>query len=340
MRCRNILSCWTAKAWTLVLLSLLGFISFSVNAHESRPAYLEIGEAEAGILNINWTRPLRDERALNIHPVFPVTCSTKGTGSRYQIEGLLHERWLLDCGEAELIGKQVSISGLENTISDVLLRFQRLDGSSHVQVLDSKNPTFVFPSGKIADTNVAPYYFSAGVKHILHGNDHLLFVFALLLLISGFWQVIKTITAFTLAHSFSLMAAVLGYVHIPSTPVEAVIALSIMFLAGELLRSNERSISRRWPWLIAAVFGLVHGLGFAGALSEIGLPEGEIPLALFMFNIGVEAGQVLFIIVATGMLVLLAKIMQQSFNKVEFVSTYAIGSIAAFWLIERVSNFY
>ena len=138
--------------------------------------------------------------------------------------------------------------------------------------------------------------------HILSGADHLLFVLGLLLLIQGFWNLVKTITAFTLAHSISLMAAILGKVHVPSTPVEAVIALSIMFLACELLRSDSQSFSRRLPWLIAAVFGLVHGLGFAGGLSEIGLPQGDIPLALFMFNIGVEAGQIVFVTLAITLL--------------------------------------
>ncbi len=327
-------------ARTLLYLVCLFLYSTYCHAHESRPAYLEIDEKASNVLFINWTRPVRDELALNIHPVFPAACVSEGVISRYELSGVMHERWKLDCSEGGLRGKNISISGFESTISDVLLRFQGLDSRTHTKVLDSSDSVFLFPDETSVVVNVAPYYLKSGVRHILDGNDHLIFVFALLLLIKGFWRVIKTITAFTLAHSISLIAAVLGYVHVPSTPVEAVIALSIMFLACELLRGDQQNLSRKFPWLIAAAFGLIHGLGFAGALSEIGLPETEIPLALFMFNVGVELGQLLFIFVVIAVFAILAKFMQQSFNKVEFVSSYVIGSVGAFWFIERVSDFY
>ncbi|MFT5133353.1 MAG: hydrogenase/urease accessory protein HupE [Gammaproteobacteria bacterium] len=324
----------------LLFITLLLASSPQISAHESRPAYLDIKEESPGILYVNWTRPTRDDLALNIHPVLPEDCDSKEERAVYQLQGLLHERWVLDCGENGLTGKQIGISGLSNTISDVLLRFQTVDGKTHVAVLDTKNPVFIVSLDAVAVTNIAAYYFKLGLKHISSGADHLLFVLGLLLLINGFWKIIKTITAFTLAHSISLFAAILGYVHVPSTPVEAVIALSIMFLACELLRVNVRSLSKRLPWLIAAVFGLVHGLGFAGGLFEIGLPEGDIPLALFMFNVGVEAGQLLFVVAATGVLQVLRKFLLSWYDTIEKTTSYVMGSIAAFWLIERVSGFY
>lgn len=328
------------NTWQVLFVVLCFVSSFKVIGHESRPAYLEINEQSPGLLQINWTRPIRDGRALNIHPVFPVICRPLQSVSRYQLAGLIHERWILDCSEAPLPGQSLSIFGLNNTISDVLLRFQREDGSHYMQVIDKERPDFMFPAVREPVTNITVHYFYLGVEHIAEGVDHLLFVFALLLLINGLWNLIKTITAFTLAHSITLAAAVLGYVHVPSGPVEAVIALSIVFLACELLRADRHSISRRWPWLIAIVFGLVHGLGFAGALSEIGLPEGDIPLALLMFNLGVEFGQVMFVIFALAVLTLLRQFLREKLNRVEFIGSYAVGGVAAFWLVERVAGFY
>jgi hydrogenase/urease accessory protein HupE len=339
-RIRQLFTWSLKKVAQLFTINLLALFAFAAAAHESRPAYLEISASGQSVLTINWTRPVLEGRVLQIHPVFPDTCKGQGGYNSYQMAGLLHERWLLECADEDLINQKIAITGFANTITDVLLRFQARDGRTHVKLLDITDPVFLIPAETAAVENVAPYYFRTGIQHILEGNDHLLFVLALLLLLNGFWLVIKTITAFTLAHSISLAAAVLGYVHVPSTPVEAVIALSIMFVACELLRDDNRSLSRRLPWLIAAVFGLVHGLGFAGALAEIGLPEDEIPLALFMFNIGVEAGQVMFIILASVILLLLRRVMQTSYQQLEKISSYGIGSIGAFWLIERISNFY
>ena len=183
-------------------------------------------------------------------------------------------------------------------------------------------------------------YFLLGVEHILLGIDHLLFVLALLLLVPGLRMLFWTITSFTLAHSVTLAAATLGFVNFPSRPVEAIIALSILFVASEIIRwrQGHPGISRRWPWLVAFVFGLLHGFGFAGALSEIGLPEHAIPLALLFFNLGVEAGQLLFI---AG--VLLIWLFLKRLNWPEWswrMPAYAIGTVAAFWTIERVLSFW
>ncbi len=309
-------------------------------AHDARPAHLEIVEVLTGQLEIDWTRPVRNGRALDIHPVFPQKCNLKGLHRAFQLQGVLHESWQLDCGTDELSGEEITVSGLHNVISDVLLRFRDYRGKEHIRILDNQEPVFTVSAENSTVLNIISYYFRLGVMHILTGSDHLLFVLGLLLLIQGFWRLIKTITAFTLAHSVTLAAAILGYVHVPSTPVEAVIALSIVFLACELLRRNPDSMTLKTPWLIAAVFGLVHGLGFAGGLTEIGLPEREIPMALLMFNLGVEVGQLSFIMIVVCLLSILRWVKLEWDPILEKATSYAIGSIGALWLIERVSNFY
>jgi hydrogenase/urease accessory protein HupE len=188
---------------------------------------------------------------------------------------------------------------------------------------------------------VAGDYWLMGTIHILEGADHLLFVFALLLIVTGLMSLFKAITAFTVAHSITLGLATLGMIHLPPAPTEAIIALSIVFLAGEIIhkRQGRMGITERWPWVIAFVFGLFHGLGFAGALSEIGLPQHEVPLALLMFNVGVETGQLLFIAVVVSVIALLKRLPvalpQASWRLVP----YGIGSVAAYWTIDRVVSF-
>jgi hypothetical protein len=194
-------------------------------------------------------------------------------------------------------------------------------------------------------------YLVLGVEHILFGVDHLLFVLALLILVKGWRKLIGTITAFTVAHSITLAAATLGFVHVPSKPVEATIALSIVFVACEIVhrRQGRSELTETWPWIIAFSFGLLHGLGFAGALREVGLPQNAIPLALLFFNVGVELGQLLFISFVMAVIAVAvygarklsrSNVTQQSaFAWCENVSAYAIGAVAAFWLIERTLSF-
>ncbi len=323
--------------FTALLLCLS--LSPSLNAHESRPAHLEIRQAPAGILAVNWTRPVRNQRVLPLHPIFPADCKVVGTVAPYPLQGLLHQRWTLDCGESPLPGRRIAVAGLKAGISDVLLRFQSQDGASHTALLNRKNPAFVLPEESASAPDSKPYYLRLGVEHILGGPDHLLFVLLLLLLLRGLGALIKTITAFTLGHSITLAASVLGWVHFPAAPVEALIALSIVLLARELLRGNEGSLTKRRPWLLAALFGLVHGLGFAGALAEIGLPETDIPMALLLFNVGVELGQLLFIILALLLIRLLQRLFVDGLAGLGLVTSYSAGGSAAFWLIERVVGF-
>jgi hydrogenase/urease accessory protein HupE len=225
-------------------------------------------------------------------------------------------------------------------LTDALVRISFLDGTTFVRRLTPQEPAVRIPERQ-SGWSVAEVYFKLGVEHILLGIDHLLFVLALMLITRGTWLLIKTVTAFTVAHSITLAAATLGYVHVPSAPVEAAIALSIVFVAVEIVRASEGRISltARLPWVVAFTFGLLHGLGFAGALSEIGLPEGHIPLALLFFNVGVEIGQLLFIGLIVAATALIGRIRVAWPRWAGLAAPYAIGSIAMFWVFERVAEF-
>jgi hydrogenase/urease accessory protein HupE len=240
-----------------------------------------------------------------------------------------------------LTGSIVNIDGLESTFTDVLLRLERANGVEITHRLTPAAPSYVFEAepgyGQVAWT-----YFVLGVEHILLGIDHLLFVLALLIVVTGWRKLVGTITAFTVAHSITLALAALGFVHVPGPPVEAIIALSIVLVAGEIIhgRQGNPGLTARLPWIVAFTFGLLHGFGFAGALADIGLPQSSIPLALFTFNIGVEAGQLLFV---GAMLVLswFTRRIQPSPPEWAWrTPTYVIGGLAAYWVIERVVGFW
>ena len=224
-------------------------------------------------------------------PASAQLCDAKAEPSRTIEGGAFLERWTAVC-EGGLAGQVVNVEGLRVTLTDVLARIEYRNGTVEIARLTPEAPTFA-PAGTQSGFKVVATYFRLGVDHILFGFDHLLFVLALLLLVSDLWMLVKTITAFTLAHSITLSGAALGYLSLPQQPVEAVIALSIAFVASELIlvRPNERRLSERSPWIIALAFGLLHGFGFAGALKEIGLPQADVPLALLAFNLGVEAGR-------------------------------------------------
>ena len=207
-------------------------------------------------------------------------------------------------------------------------------------MLRSNSPRWTVPAQAKA-WSVAGSYWQIGTIHILEGFDHLLFVLALILIVPGWWLLLKAITAFTAAHSITLALATLGLVNIPGPPTEAVIALSILFLAVEIIHSREGrvTLTEGAPWLVSLSFGLVHGLGFAGALSEVGLPQNDIPLALLMFNIGVETGQLLFVFVVVVIKEILCRLAVDWPAGSWRVLPYAIGGTASFWVIERVANF-
>jgi hypothetical protein len=229
-------------------------------------------------------------------------------------------------------------------MTDVLVRIENVDGTTQVARLVPSNTAFVVQAAP-SSLEVAATYLRLGVEHILLGVDHLLFVLALLFLVRGWRRVLGTITAFTVAHTVTLAAATLGYVHVPGKPVEAAIALSIVFVAAEIVhgRQGRPGVTQRWPWIVAFTFGLLHGLGFAGALSEVGLPPSAIPLALLCFNVGVEIGQLLFVALAAIILFAWRRAEpepESTAGKLETAAAYTIGTVAACWVIERTAAFW
>jgi hypothetical protein len=320
---------------------LLGSFASHAEAHRLQPAYLEINEQTTGTFNILWKRPLVGNKPMNIYPQLPVGCSNLTEPVLRPSQSAAIERWLVDCGENGMINETIVIDGLSATQTDTLLRIELADRSMHTTVLRPDSPSFVVPEMP-SKTKVAGSYLGLGIEHILGGFDHLLFVLGLLLIVRSSMILIKTISAFTLAHSVTLAMAALGFVHVPQTPVEAVIALSILFLATELSKQHrgEIGLTSRAPWLVAMSFGLLHGFGFAGALSEIGLPQTDIPLALLFFNVGVEVGQLMFVaaVLAVTWMIHKAKVKWPAWT--EQMPAYAIGSLAAFWFIQRTVSFW
>jgi hydrogenase/urease accessory protein HupE len=327
----------------IVCLAALFLVSFAslVQAHRLQPAYLEINEQTAGTFNILWKRPLAGNMPMNIYPLLPAGCSNLTEPVLRPSQSGSIERWLADCGESGLTDQTIVIDGLEATVTDTLLRIELADGTMHTTVLRPDSPSFLVPA-KPSKLKIAGSYLTLGVEHILGGFDHLLFVLGLLLIVQSTLLLLETITAFTLAHSVTLAMAALGFVRVPQTPVEAVIALSILFLATELSRQirGEMGLTSRAPWLVALCFGLLHGFGFAGALTEIGLPQTDIPLALFFFNVGVEAGQLLFVAGVLLVTWLMKKMKFRWTDWAEQIPAYAIGSLAAFWFIQRTLSFW
>jgi len=321
-------------------LVLLALLTETAVAHESRPAYLSITEVEAGQYDLTWKVPRRGELIMPLYVHLPEYCTDLTPLGQYFSPGAMIVRRSVDCGETGMQGGEVSIDGLSGTITDALARVSLLNGQTQTVILRPENPVFTVAEQQLAwDVFVA--YLILGAEHILFGIDHLLFVLGLLLIVRGVALLIKTITAFTLAHSITLGLAALGFVRVPQAPVEAVIALSILFLATELVRQRhgETGLAERYPWLVALSFGLLHGFGFAGALSEVGLPQTDIPLALFSFNVGVEVGQLLFVGAALIMIRLLAHLRLDWPDWAKLVPAYSIGSLAAFWCIQRVAAF-
>jgi hydrogenase/urease accessory protein HupE len=327
----------------VILLIFLILFSFTttVDAHRLQPAYLEINEQSTGKFSILWKRPLVGSRAMNIYPKLPSSCTNLTEPVIQPLASGAVERWLVDCGSSGMINETINIEGLSATQTDALLRVQLIDGSMRTTVLRPDSPSFLIPE-KASKPKIAGSYLLLGIEHILGGFDHLLFVLGLLLIVRSTMLLIKTITSFTLAHSVTLAMATLGFVHVPQAPVEAVIALSIIFLATELSKQHrgETGLTTKAPWLVALCFGLLHGFGFAGALTEVGLPQTDIPLALLFFNIGVEVGQLMFVAGVLAVTWLIQKMKLRWPVWVEHMPAYAIGSLAAFWFIQRTVSFW
>ncbi|MCP5305717.1 MAG: HupE/UreJ family protein [Chromatiaceae bacterium] len=318
----------------LVAWLLLALCAGPTLAHEVRPGFLELRELDQRHFDILWKVPARGDRRLALYVRLPDNCRADEPATRF-VGNAYVERWRADC-QGGLAGRQVVIDGLEATRTDVLARVQRLDGDSQTTRLAPDNTRFTV-SGSPSLTDQVKTYTGMGIKHILLGVDHLLFVLGLLWIVRGVWMLVKTITAFTVAHSLTLAAATLGWIGVPPQPVEALIALSIVFVAVEAVktRRGEGGFAARYPWLIAFAFGLLHGLGFAAALTALGLPAGEIPMALLFFNLGVEFGQLAFVLLVLSVLRAMQRLHLRWPRGSEGIAVYLVGGVAAFWFIDR-----
>jgi hydrogenase/urease accessory protein HupE len=331
------------------MLLAIGALVPAAQAHEVRPGFLEIREIGQDTIDVLWKVPANGEYRLAMYVRLPPTCKGAPSSGTFA-GGAFVERWRATC-PGGLVGQRVAIEGLSATRTDVLARVIRSDSTTQTVRLTPEETSFEVmaePDG----WQVARTYLLLGVQHILSGVDHLLFVLGLLFLVGNWRRLVATVTAFTLAHSITLAAATLGLVHVPQTPIEAAIALSVMFVAAEILhQANGRpGLTARAPWVVAFIFGLLHGFGFAGALREVGLPQSDIPIALLFFNVGVEAGQLLFIAAVIVVLWLVSQLVRKDgedergpWRAEALVRTpvaYVVGSTAAFWVVQRVVAFW
>jgi hydrogenase/urease accessory protein HupE len=332
MRVGRIAACAVA-----LLLVLLGGMPVA-RAHESRPAYLEIRESEPGQYTVLWRTPVLAGMRLPLVLGLPEGVTNLKPPVVQELNDSLIERRWIDAGPNGLAGKRVDIKGLQFTITDALVRFEFLDGRT-VQTIVRPSQPWVEIAATQTRWEVSGTYVVEGIRHILFGADHLLFVLGLLLIVGNRWMLVKTVTAFTVAHSITLAIATLGVADIPALPLNAAIALSILFLGPEIVRvwRGQTSFTIRHPWVVAFAFGLLHGFGFATALTSAGLPRQDLPLALLSFNVGVELGQLAFVALVLAL--------EQSFRAlqvnwprwVQALPGYVVGSLGAFWTIQRVA---
>lgn len=306
-------------------------------AHPLNPALLELWETRGAAVEVLWRVPLSQPVNAPLHPMLPDGCREVSAPSFSQTAHSLTARWRLDCGWRSLVGARIGVQGLYERQTDALVRIHLADGRLIQAVLRGDSPFLTIPerAGPLA---VVRDYLELGFEHILTGLDHLLFVLGLVLLVRGRRRLLWTVTAFTVGHSVTLSLAVLGVVRIPPAPVEALIACSIFVVGVELTREipGRATSIRRFPWAMALAFGLLHGLGFAGALAQVGLPADEIPLALFSFNVGIEVGQLLFVGLVLSARVALGMLPVRWPQSSALIPGYAIGSLAVFWVLERV----
>jgi hydrogenase/urease accessory protein HupE len=319
-----------------VLTLLVGRAGIA-EAHEIRPAYLQIDELTPGRYKLLWRTPVLSGMRLPVVLRLSDEVRSVTPPVTQELADSIVERYLVDAGPNGLPGKRIDFVGLQATITDVLVRVQLLDGTQSSALVRPSEP-FVDIAVAQGRLSLATVYALHGVEHILLGIDHLLFVLGLVFLVGNRWMLVKTITAFTVAHSITLALATFGYANLPTPPLNAAIALSILFLGPEIMRARRggTSLTIRRPWLVAFAFGLLHGFGFASGLAQTGLPQRDIPLALLSFNLGVEAGQLAFVALVLSL--------EQSFRvleirwprPVELLPAYAIGGLGAFWTIDRV----
>jgi hypothetical protein len=326
--------CWLGAGLLVVMLHAAPVAL----AHEARPAYLEITETAPGQFNVLWRTPVLSGMRLPVVLTMPGDLKNVREPSIQELADSLVEHRRINAGPAGLAGKRIEFAGLQLTITDVLVRAEMLDGRKWTTIVRPSQPWVEMPASQTWLAVVGTYTVE-GIRHILFGADHMLFVLGLLLIVRNGWMLLKTVTAFTVAHSITLSIATLGYAEVPTAPLNATIALSILFLGPEIVRSwrGETSFTIQHPWVVAFSFGLLHGFGFASALTGAGLPRHELPLALVSFNLGVEAGQVVFVALVLAL--------ERSFRALEIhwprwaqaLPGYAVGSLGAFWTMQRLA---
>ena len=334
MKIKQIIRLWL----TAVILLLVGLTPVTaLKAHEIRPALLTITEQKPGWFEVTWKVPMRGDGILAIQPVFPAGMVPYGPPSSHTVPGANIQYATYQIEEGSLAGETITIDGLTTLQIDVMVRIKFADGSIHSAILRPKSPSFKIPE-RGTKAAIAWIYLRMGIEHILQGIDHLLFILGLLLIVGSPWILFKTVTAFTIAHSITLAIATLGYASAPVPPLNATIALSILFLGPEIVRvwRGETSFTIRHPWVVAFAYGLLHGFGFASGLTTLGLARAEIPIALFLFNVGVEIGQISFVILIL-LLVRSFRVLEIHWPRwAELAPGYAVGSLGAFWTIQRV----
>jgi hydrogenase/urease accessory protein HupE len=319
------------------MLAALGTAS-EARAHEARPAYLEVEETRPGQYDVVWRTPVLAGARLPVVLRLPEGVRNLREPVVQELaDSLLERRWI-DAGPEGLAGRRIDFPGLQLTITDAVVRVKLLDGRSWLAIARPSQPWVEFAATR-GLWATARDFTEQGIDHILSGPDHLLFVLGLLLIVATPWTLVKTITAFTVAHSLTLAAATLGYVEPPGPPIEAAIAASIFFLGPEILRARQggTSFTIRYPWIVAFVFGLLHGFGFASAMSAAGLPPKDVPLALVSFNVGVEIGQLAFVALVLLLASGLRRLGVRWPRPMQILPAYVVGGLGAFWMIQRVS---
>ncbi|MBO9436341.1 HupE/UreJ family protein [Ruegeria sp. R13_0] len=327
--------------WVICLLVyvLCAWPAAKANAHALDPGYLEIRQISSDAWSVHWRKPDVNGQPMAIDAVLPEGCTPMRGPSPTSDGRAWVSSWIVEC-HADIAGRPIAIDGLEAQKNDVLVRLHPLKTEPTTLRFTPETAVQTIPSEQTTWSVFATYAL-LGFEHILEGWDHLLFVFALFILVREPWRLVGAVTAFTLAHSITLALATFGVLSVPGPPVEAVIALSIVFLAMEIVKGEDGRfrLSKQKPWIVCFGFGLLHGLGFAGALADIGLPSNDIPAALLAFNLGVEAGQLSFI-GALALLLAIWRLMARSISQsATVIAAYGIGSVSMYWLIERISGF-
>lgn len=325
----------------VVLAIALLLASFSGLGHEMRPAYLTLKEQKDRVIDISFRQPIVNQRFLDLE--VGIDCEMLTAPVHEKSTGSLTQTWQVRCDDG-LRRSTVAITGLNRTLTEVLVSVQYADGDTAQHVIKPDAPVLALAA---REPPLLPVYLALGIEHLLLGLDHVLFVIAMMVLVTDKWKLVQTITAFTVAHSITLVLSTLDLIRLPQGPVEAAIALSILYVAVEITREDRTSLTTRFPWSIAFVFGLLHGLGFAGVLREIGLPQGEAAWALLLFNVGIEIGQLMVITVALSSLLVARYVLAGIRSRASWslnpalarlAPAYVIGPVATFWVLQRVTG--